>query len=126
VHATNARASCARPCGRFRQAAPRQTGTKITSKVNSRSLATMPERPKHDAEHPPSIATCRFATSTRLLDLRSLCFAAAAAAMPEGAARWIAPIPLPAQGCAVSGTQAEDANFSAQPKSAMPRRAFFW
>ena len=33
------------------------------------------------------------------------CIAAAAAAMPEGAARWIAPIPLRAQGCALSGTQ---------------------
>jgi hypothetical protein len=32
--------------------------------------------------------------------------------MPEGAARWIAPIPLSAQGCAVSGTQAEVADFS--------------
>jgi hypothetical protein len=32
--------------------------------------------------------------------------------MPEGAARWIAPIPLSAQGCAVSGTQAEAADFS--------------
>ena len=35
----------------------------------------------------------------------SLCIAAAAAAMPEGAARWIAPIPLRAHGCALSGTQ---------------------
>jgi len=38
--------------------------------------------------------------------LGSLCIAAAAAAMPEGAARWIAPIPLRAHGCALSGTQA--------------------
>jgi hypothetical protein len=34
-----------------------------------------------------------------------LCIAAAAAAMPAGAARGIAPIPLRAHGCALSGTQ---------------------
>src|SRR5215469_3299645 len=37
--------------------------------------------------------------------LGSLCIAAAAAAMPAGAAPWIAPIPLSAHGRAVSGTQ---------------------
>ena len=46
------------------------------------------------------------------LDLRSLRVAAAAAAMPVGAARGIAPIPLSAQGCAVSGTQVAVADFS--------------
>src|SRR5690242_17276338 len=34
-----------------------------------------------------------------------LCIAAAAAAMPAGAAQWIAPIPLSAHGRAPSGTQ---------------------
>jgi len=34
------------------------------------------------------------------------CIAAAAAAMREAAARWTAPIPLRAHGCALSGTQA--------------------
>jgi len=36
--------------------------------------------------------------------------AAAEAAMPAGSARWIAPIPRLAQGCAIRGTQAADAD----------------
>src|SRR5207245_21918 len=40
------------------------------------------------------------------------CIAAAAAAMPAGAARWIAPIPPLAHGCAIGGTQAGVAYFS--------------
>src|SRR5262249_23356438 len=57
----------------------------------------------------------------------SLCIAAAAAAMRAAAARWIALIPLSAQGCAVSGTQATVAHFSGRsPKSAMPRACSLW
>src|SRR5262249_52566131 len=56
-----------------------------------------------------------------------LCIAAAVAAMPEGGARGIALIPLSAHGCAVSGTQAADADFSGRsPKSAMPRACSLW
>ena len=55
------------------------------------------------------------------------CIAAAAAAMPAGAARWIAPIPPLAHGCAIGGTQVEAAYFSGRsPKSAMPGVHFFW
>jgi len=55
----------------------------------------------------PSMDCAVLASARRsALLLGPLCIATAAAVMREAAARWIAPIPLSAHGCAVSGTQA--------------------
>jgi hypothetical protein len=60
----------------------------------------------------------------RLLAFGVPVIAAARSAMPEGAARWIAPIPASAQGCAVAGTQRRAANSRAKSGSAISRGVF--
>ena len=84
---------CARtcaPCSRFRLrcSAPRTA-----------PLIHYPVHPWTTPRKYPLRAGCA-------LLLVPFCIAAAAAAMREAAARWIAPIPLRAHGCALSGTQA--------------------
>ena len=110
------RASCARPCGLSDRPAPRQTGTQDHKPDPKRRTCNLGTEGQSEAK-----CTYRLAASAVLLMLGPFALRRQRPRCPTGAARGIAPIPLSAQGCAVSGTQAEAADFSAQPKSAMPR-----
>src|SRR5438445_13201154 len=126
-----------RPCTQRnrRGPAPTLTGLIVRCRRNvkgPRATRILRAQAKHPAYRCSSFTFCfslsLFASARRsALLLGPHCIAAAAAAMPAGAARWIAPIPPLAHGCAIGGTQAEAAYFSGRsPKSAMPGVHFFW
>jgi len=132
VHATNARASCARPCGLSVRPAPRQTGSqerKRDQKRNSQQIGSFPPC-LHEAEGrsamPRATNPWHLMTSRKkaALDLRSLRVAAAAAAMPvRVGATERADSAVGTRMCRQRNTGRGRGLFGA-PKSAMPRVCF--